>query len=148
VRRARHLDASSRRAGSSERDCLAEALDAFGKGVWARNPSRGSGYGLPLPTKVGDSAAFYPDFLWWVNNKCYAIDPTGRHILEDKVRAKLLELDDPKVVLITRGKVAADWTRTEDTEGWTMVRPRSGRKPTPEHFEQLRDLLKRLHERA
>jgi type III restriction enzyme len=127
---------------------FAEALDAFGKGVWARNPSRGSGYGLPLPTKVGDSAAFYPDFLWWVNGKCYAIDPTGRHILEEKVRAKLLELDDPKVVLITRGKVAADWTRTDDTEGWTMVRPRSGRKPAPEHFEHLQDLLKRLYERA
>jgi type III restriction enzyme len=127
---------------------FAQALDVFGKGSWARNPSRGTGYGLPLPTKIGDSSAFYPDFLWWVGNSCFAIDPTGRHILEDKVRAKLLDLDNPRVVLVTRGKVASDWTRTEDTEGWTMVRHRTGRKAAPEYFENLQDLLKRLHESA
>jgi type III restriction enzyme len=125
---------------------FAQALDAFGRGGWARNASRGTGYGLPLPTKVGDSSTFYPDFLWWVGDSCFAIDPTGRHILEDKVRAKLLDLDNPKVILVTRGKVAADWTRTEDMEGWTMVRRRAGRKPAPEHFENLQDLLKRLHD--
>jgi type III restriction enzyme len=123
---------------------FAQALDAFGVGVWARNPSRGSGYGLPLPTKIGDSTAFYPDFLWWVGRQCFAIDPTGRHILEDKVRTKLLDLDNPKVVLVTRGKVTSDWTRTEDTEGWTMVRRRTGRKVSPEHFETLQELLTRL----
>jgi type III restriction enzyme len=127
---------------------FAQALDAFGKGVWVRNPSRGTGYGLPLPTKVGDSATFYPDFLWWVGGSCFAIDPTGRHILEDKVRAKLLDLANPKVVLVTRGKVTVDWTRHEDAEGWTMVRQRTGRKAAPEHFETLQDLLKRLHESA
>jgi type III restriction enzyme len=127
---------------------FAQALDGLGKGVWVRNPSRGTGYGLPLPTKVGDSSTFYPDFLWWVGDTCFAIDPTGRHILEDKVRAKLLDLDDPRVVLVTRGKVAADWTRHEDTEGWTMVRKRMGRKAAPEHFENLRGLLTRLNESA
>jgi type III restriction enzyme len=123
---------------------FAQALDAFGVGLWVRNPSRGSGYGLPLPTKIGDSSAFYPDFLWWVGRQCYVIDPTGRHILEDKVRAKLLELDNPRVVLVSRGKVTADWTRTEDTEGWTMVRKRTGRRAAPEHFETLQELLARL----
>lgn len=123
---------------------FAQALDNFGKGVWARNPSRGAGYGLPLPTKIGDSTAFYPDFLWWVSGSCFAIDPTGRHILEDKVRAKLLDLPNPKVILITRGKVTKDWTRTEDKEGWTMVRHRAGRNPSPEYFETLHELLTRL----
>jgi type III restriction enzyme len=123
---------------------FAEALDAFGKGVWARNPARGSGYGLPLPTKIGESAAFYPDFLWWIKGTCFAIDPTGRHMLEDKVRAKLLDLDEPKVVLVSRGKVASDWTRTQEASGWTMVRQRPGRKVAPEHFENLLDLMKRL----
>jgi type III restriction enzyme len=123
---------------------FAQALDAFRKGVWARNPSRGAGYGLPLPTKIGDSTTFYPDFLWWLKNTCYAIDPTGRHILEDKVRAKLLDLDRPKVVLISEGKITKDWTRTEDKDGWTMVRARSGRRPAPEYYENLQDLLKRL----
>lgn len=127
---------------------MAPPLDAFAKGVWARNPSRGAGYGLPLPIKVGDSSAFYPDFLWWVGESCFAIDPTGRHILEDKVRAKLLDVGNPKVILVTRGKVASDWTRSEDTEGWTMVRPRSGRKVTPEQFESLQDLLTRLYSSA
>jgi type III restriction enzyme len=123
---------------------FAEALDAFGKGTWARNPSRGSGYGLPLPVKIGDSAAFYPDFLWWLKDECFAIDPTGRHILEDKVRAKLLDLANPRVILVTRGKVVSDWTRIEDPEGWTMARHRLGRKVAPEHFENLSDLIERI----
>jgi type III restriction enzyme len=123
---------------------FALALDGFGKGVWIRNPSRGAGYGLPLPTKIGDSSAFYPDFLWWTGNTCFALDPTGRHILEEKIRAKLLPLNRPKVILLSRGKITADWTRSEDPAGWTMVRQRTGRRPSPEHFEGLQDLIARL----
>lgn len=64
------------------------------------------------------------------------------------MRAKLLDLHNPKVVLVSRGKVASDWTRSEDAQGWTMVRQRTGRKAAPEHFENLQDLLHRLHEVA
>jgi type III restriction enzyme len=123
---------------------FANALDAVRTGVWLRNGSRGVGYGLPLPVKVGDSSSFFPDFLWWVDGECFAIDPTGRYILEGKIRAKLLDLPTPRVVLVTRGKVSQDWTRREDADGWTMVRRRTGRLPAPEHFDKLTDLLNRL----
>ena len=117
-------------------------------GVWARNPARGAGYGIPLPVKVGDSSAFFPDFIWWVGKTIFAIDPTGRHILEEKVRGKLLPLRKPRVVLITRGHISSDWAKEEDQEGWTMVRQRAGRKPSPEYFENLNHLLKRLSDLA
>jgi type III restriction enzyme len=123
---------------------FAYALDGMNMGVWVRNPARGAGYGIPLPVKVGDSSAFFPDFIWWIGETILAIDPTGRHILEEKVRGKLLPLDKPRVVLITRGQISNDWAKEEDDEGWTMVRQRTGRKPAPEHFENLNALLKRL----
>jgi type III restriction enzyme len=123
---------------------FAKALDAVGQGVWMRNPARGDGYGIQLPIKVGSSNTFYPDFLWWVNGECYAIDPTGAHILQDKVRGKLLSLDRPKIVLITKGKVSADWSTVTDTDGYTIVRPRKNRNPAPEHVASLDATLKRL----
>jgi hypothetical protein len=43
---------------------FAQALDAFGRGVWLRNADTGDlGYNIPLPFKVGDSLRFFPDFL-------------------------------------------------------------------------------------
>ena len=123
---------------------FAYALDGMNMGVWVRNPARGAGYGIPLAVKVGDSSAFFPDFIWWIGHVIFAIDPTGRHILEEKVRGKLLPLDKPRVVLIIRGQISNDWAKQENDEGWTMVRQRTGRKPAPEHFENLNALLKRL----
>jgi type III restriction enzyme len=123
---------------------FAKALDAVSQGVWMRNPARGDGYGIQLPIKVGSSNTFYPDFLWWVNGECFAIDPTGAHILQDKVRGKLLSLDRPKIVLITKGKVSSDWSTVTDTDGYTIVRPRKNRNPAPEHVASIEAALKRL----
>jgi type III restriction enzyme len=124
---------------------FAEGLDSMTVGVWCRNPAnKETGFGIPLPVKIGSSSTFYPDFLWWFGERCFAIDPTGRHILEDKVRAKLLSLDSPRIILATPGQIAKDWTRAEDKAGWTMVRPRVGRPPAPEYFQTVPELLTAL----
>ena len=123
---------------------FAKALDSLGRGVWMRNPTRGDGYGIQLPVKVGTSNTFYPDFLWWVDGECFAIDPTGKHILEEKVRSKLLTINTPKIALITRGKVSSDFRTLSDTDGFTLVRPRKTRTPTPEYLNTIEEALNRL----
>lgn len=127
----------------SELEC-AKALDGLNMGVWMRNPSRGDGYGIQLPIKVGDSNTFYPDFLWWVNGECFAIDPTGAHILEGKVRSKLLSIDAPKIAIVTPGRILPDWSGKEDTVGFTVVRPRQHRSAAPEYVATVRDALKKI----
>ncbi|QIM16037.1 hypothetical protein G7067_05770 [Leucobacter insecticola] len=123
---------------------FAKALDSLGRGVWMRNPTRGDGYGVLLPVKVGSSNTFYPDFLWWVDGECFAIDPTGKHILEEKVRGKLLTIDRPRIALLTRGKVSRDFHSLSDTDGYTLVRPRKNRSAAPEYFSTISDALLRL----
>lgn len=103
---------------------FARALDTQSDTWWARNfttPAQ-NGYALELPIKLGTSNAFYPDFLWWADGVAWAIDTTGIHLLGDKVAGKLLTLDDPKLALVTRGRVAPDFLRPVDKTGWTLVR--------------------------
>lgn len=140
---AAHARYSKSGFNADERE-FAEVLDSLNVGVWARNPARGSGYGIGLPVKVGTSNTFYPDFLWWIGETCFAIDPTGAHILNEKVRGKLLTIPKPKIVLVTRGRVSRDFASLENEEGWTMVRPLPGRAPSPEYFMSIRDALVRL----
>ncbi len=123
---------------------FARALDGLDQGVWMRNPVRGEGYGIPLPVKVGTSSTFYPDFIWWVGDRTIALDPTGGHIFEGKVRSKLLSLDSPEVVLVAKGKLRSDWTTAEDPDGYTVARTRKGRQPAPEHFQDLKSALQRV----
>jgi len=123
---------------------FARTLDNLNEGVWLRNPVRGEGYGIPLPVKVGTSSAFYPDFIWWANDQVFAIDPTGAHLFEAKVRGKLLSLDTPTVVLVAKGKIEADWSTAEEQDGYTVVRARKGRQPTPEHYPDLKTALHRI----
>lgn len=107
--RAAHARYSKSGFNTDERE-FAEVLDSIKVGVWARNPARGSGYGIGLPVKVGSSNTFYPDFLWWINDTCYAVDPTGAHILNEKVRGKLLTIPKPKIVLVT-GSVESSYAK-------------------------------------
>lgn len=124
---------------------FARALDAS-DGAWARNFDRASlnGYGIVTPTQVGSSGAFYPDFLWWVDGACWAIDTTGAHILATKVRGKLLAIDEPKIALVTIGRISADWQRSETKDGWTLVRAAGAIEPKPVHFDDLPSLLANL----
>lgn len=127
---------------------FAEVIDSLGVGVWVRNPPRPPGYGIQLPVKVGTSNTFYPDFLWWVGDTCFAIDPTGAHILKEKVRTKLLTIDRPKIALLTRGRVAREFNAIESEDGWSMARPLAGRSPSPEYFQSIREVLLKLAEEA
>jgi type III restriction enzyme len=71
-----------------------------------RNPTTESqGFGIPLPRKVADSSTFYPDFLIWKKDVCRAVDTTGRRLLDEKVRGKLVALEIPRMSLVVRGTV-------------------------------------------
>lgn len=144
---ATHSRYSSAAFNSDERE-FADVLDGLNIGKWARNPVRSNGYGIELPVKVGSSNTFYPDFLWWTDGTCYAIDPTGAHVLNEKVRGKLLTVEAPKIVLLTRGRVAKEFNALESDDGWSLVRHMTGRSPTPEHFTSIRDALLRLAKEA
>lgn len=125
---------------------FAVALDATGIGVWVRNPATPSvGFGIPLPAKVGDSSRFYPDFLWWVSDDlCWAIDPTGQHLLDAKVRGKLIALDKPRVALVTKGHVDLSANALSGTDGWSLVRARTALPAAAQQFETLAELLESL----
>jgi len=144
---AAHAKYSAQGMNPDERE-FAQVIDSLNLGTWARNPARGDGYGIQLPVKVGTSNTFYPDFLCWVGNTCYAIDPTGAHILNEKVRGKLLTIDHPKIVLLTRGRVSRDFGSLENENGWSVARPLAGRSPSPEHFDTIRDVLVKLAKEA
>jgi type III restriction enzyme len=121
---------------------FARALDAAG-GTWARNFERPAlnGYGLVLPAQIGSSGAFYPDFLWWIDRTVWAIDTTGPHLLEAKVRGKLLAIDKPRIALVTPGRITPDWHRSEAKDGWTLVRAEAAIEPRPVHYDDLQTLL-------
>jgi type III restriction enzyme len=127
---------------------FASALDGMGVGTWARNASTATtGFGIPLPTKVDGSSRFYPDFLWWLGaDRCWALDTTGQHLLNAKVRGKLIALQHPQVAFIVRGGVDLATNLRIERTGWSLVRPRQARPPKSEHFEDLHALLSRLLE--
>jgi type III restriction enzyme len=123
---------------------FARAIDRVRGVIWQRNPSTASqGYGIPLPKKVGDSSTFYPDFLIWKNDICWAVDTTGRHLLDAKVRGKLIALETPRMALVVRGKVDLGSGSREGKDGWSLVLPRQSLSPTVEHSDDL-DALVRL----
>lgn len=121
---------------------VAKALDKHTAHVWVRNKDR-LDYGIPLPVKSGSSSNFYPDFLWWVNNTVWAIDPTGKYILMEKVRTKLMSVPAPlKIALITRGKLSSSYTSLSE-EGWSLLRFRTG-NAAPEVFDSLDEIAETL----
>lgn len=142
--RSLHVSYTDRNAvlNTDERE-MAEALDRVAEGWWARNFSSASqnGYGIPLPIAVGASNTFYPDFLWWIDGACWAVETSGQFILEPKVHGKLVGLDQPRVALVVRGEVSADWRRLEGGTGWTLVRRSNVGTPRPETFPSLDALL-------
>jgi type III restriction enzyme len=145
--RAAHLRYSTLDFNQPEKE-FALALDDADAGVWARNPSNASnGFGIPLPAKAEASSRFFPDFLWWVDDAtCWALDTTGQHLLNTKVRGKLIALEQPRVALLVRGDVDLATNTLVDKNGWSLVRARKARPAKSEHFDDLHGLLARLIE--
>jgi type III restriction enzyme len=138
-------DAYSRADFNTDELAFAQELDAFGEGVWMRNPSTATtGYGIPLPLKVGDSSRFYPDFLWWAGDTCWGLDTTGRHLLNDKIRGKLVGIQDPRLALVVRGRVDVARSSLTDKTGWTLVVARPALEPLVEQHGELRQIFEVL----
>ena len=73
----------------------------------------------------------------------WAIDPTIKLILEEKIRTKLLQLPDPlRIAHVTAGNYDPTFKKLLD-DGWTLVRHRMGNS-TPETFDSLDELLHTL----
>ncbi len=102
------------------------------------------GFGIPLPKKVGDSSTFYPDFLIWKKGVCWAVDTTGRHLLDEKVRGKLVALETPRMALVVRGTVDLGSGSREGKEGWSLVLGRGNLRPIVEHSDDLDALVTML----
>jgi type III restriction enzyme len=125
---------------------VAKAIDKHSGHVWVRNKDR-LDYGIPLPIKSGSSSNFYPDFLWWVKKTVWAIDPTGKYILMEKVRTKLMSVPAPlKIALITRGKLSSSYTSLSE-DGWSLLRFRTG-NAAPEVFDSLDEIATVLIEES
>jgi type III restriction enzyme len=127
---------------NNDEKAMCQALDAVGEGWWMRNPPTTGmgGFGMPMPVKVAGSQTFYPDFLWWVDQTCHAIDTTGLHILGPKVRGKLLSITNPRLALVVRGRVGPKLDTLEDESGWTLMLPGAA-GPRRLHFDDLGPLL-------
>ena len=125
---------------------VAKALDKFGDYVWVRNKDR-LDYGIPLPIKSGSSSTFYPDFLWWVKNTVWAIDPTGKFILSEKIRTKLLMVPAPlKIALLVKKQLSPSFQEIGD-DGWSLLRFRMG-NAAPENFQSLDEAMTALVEES
>ncbi|MFZ0710749.1 MAG: hypothetical protein WAM53_11970 [Terrimicrobiaceae bacterium] len=135
--RAAHAEYSRADFNKDEME-FARAIDRIKGVIWTRNPpTSNQGFGIPLPTKVGDSSTFYPDFLLWGKEECWAVDTTGRHLLDAKVRGKLIALENPKMALVTRGTVDLDRGSREGKDGYSLLVGRPNLKPIIEHAEDL-----------
>jgi type III restriction enzyme len=133
--RAAHASYSKSDFNLDER-LFARAIDRIPGVTWTRNPPTPSqGFGIPLPKKVGDSLTFYPDFLIWKKELCWAVDTTGRHLLDEKIRGKLVALERPQMALVVRGTVDLGTGSREGKEGWSLVLGRANQKPIVEHSE-------------
>ena len=70
-------------------------------------------------------------------------DPTGKFILEEKIRTTLLQAPDLlRIALVTVGKYNANDKKLL-VDGWTFVRHRMGNSPR-ETFDSLDELLHTL----
>lgn len=120
---------------------FAKALDRQ-KYPWVRNKDRVD-YGIPLPSKSGSSSQFFPDFIWWVKQTIWLLDTTGKFILDEKMRTKLLTAPKPiRIALVVRGRLDSSHKQV-NAAGWAVLRFRVG-NAAPECFDELNDLLEQL----
>lgn len=123
---------------------FAQTLDSLNRGGWLRNGDAGDGYPMPLPFKVGDSLRFFPDFIWWpdgADEESWALDTTGRHLIQEKIRGKLVGMGTPKMALVVRGQMDLSKEQSIGSDGWSAVIGRPGLQPLVEHNDDLSTLL-------
>ena len=132
---------------------VARSLDDLGK-PWARNPSRGQGYKIPINELGAKTIWFYPDFLLWSKeNSVWAIDPKGDHIAEPAIAHKLLDLSTVnglkprvRVAFILEGNftIEGQWLiKKSGTGGYTLVR-KAGAATRAVHYSNLNRLTQAL----
>lgn len=113
---------------------------------WCRNPSQ-SGYSIPL-LSLGQSKAFYPDFLVWKGKYVFALDTKGEHILQNEVGRKLLAIvphTRAKVSLLVRLISKGAWDRTPQRisgEGYTVWALGNANALKPIHCPTLETAVK------
>lgn len=77
----------------------------------------------------------------------WALDTTGKFILDEKIRTKLLTVPEPlRIDLVVRGKLDGNYRQVNE-DGWTVLRFKTG-NAAPESFDDLDDLLKELVEES
>lgn len=124
---------------------FAQELDRQ-KITWCRNPSQ-SGYSIPL-LSLGQSKAFYPDFLAWKGRHIFALDTKGEHILQGEVGRKLLAVEAhsrAKVSLLIRLISKGTWEKTlqpTSTDGYTVWALGHDRALKPIHCPTLENAVK------
>ena len=75
-----------------------------------------------------------------MKNNVWAIDPTGKYILMEKVRTKLMTVPSPlKIALIARGQLSSSYV-AQSEDGWSLLRFRTG-NAAPETFDTLEELF-------
>ena len=132
---------------------VARSLDDLGK-PWARNPSRGQGYKIPINELGAKTIWFYPDFLLWSKeNSVWAIDPKGDHIAEPAIAHKLLDLSTVnglkprvRVAFILEGNftIEGQWLiKKSGTGGYTLFR-KAGAATRAVHYSNLNRLTQAL----
>lgn len=111
-------------------------------------PFSASGLGAGTRAAGGPrTRGFFPDFLWWPNGPdgdAWAIDTTGQHLLQEKIRGKLVALGEPRMVLVVRGHADLNRERVTGADGWSAVIARTSGKALVEHAEELQRLLEFL----
>ncbi|MBJ6107701.1 DEAD/DEAH box helicase family protein [Hymenobacter sp. BT523] len=129
---------------------VAEALDKLAL-TWCRNPVNG-GYGIPIPILGEGTTAFYPDFLLWAGKKgIWAIDPKGKHILNDAMTTKLFGVADihdlsqrVRVAFVVEGQYAVEAPNYQPKRmgktGCTLIW-RDGSQPKGRHFDNPSQLV-------
>jgi hypothetical protein len=82
-----------------------------------------------------------------VKKTIWALDTTGKFILDEKIRTKLLTVPEPlRIDLVVRGKLDGNYRQVNE-DGWTVLRFKTG-NAAPESFDDLDDLLKELVEES
>ncbi len=112
--KAAHEKYSKKDLNNDERE-FAQAIDRVPGLLWSRNPTTAAqGYGIPLPQKgrgLLERSTPTSDLL--KGGECWAVDTTGRHLLDTKVRGKLIDLGRPMMALVVRGEVDLGERRKE-----------------------------------